>query len=257
MNIFHTLILSLVEGITEFLPVSSTGHLILVSNLLKIPASDFVKSFEIFIQLGAILSVVIIYWKKMIRGFGIWKRIVTAFIPAAVIGLVFYKSIKHYLLGNSGIVVVSLFLGGIILIFFEKFLQKQEKKSGTIDSLNLKNALLIGVFQSVAIIPGVSRSAATIVGGMFLGLKREEAVEFSFFLAVPTMFAATGLDLVKSGINFSSHEILLLGAGFIGSFIAAFFAIKFFLNFVKKNSLVSFGIYRIFLAVVYWVLILR
>ena len=256
MDLFQSLILSIIEGVTEFLPVSSTGHLVLASGLLKIPQTEFVKSFEIFIQLGAILAVVVLYFKKYIQNFKAWKNILIAFVPTAVIGFVLYKIVKKFLLGNSLVVVASLLVGGILLIWLEKIHKEKDSDVGKIENLSSKQSFMIGLAQSISIIPGVSRAAATILGGMFLGLKKETAVEFSFLLAVPTILAATGLDLVKSDLNFSSQEIMALMVGFIGSFITALLVIKWFIKFIKTNNFFWFGIYRIILALIFLIFIM-
>lgn len=258
MTYFHAIILSIVEGITEFLPISSTGHLILTSHLLKISETEFVKSFEIIIQLSAILAIVILYWKTLLTNLEAWKRIIVAFIPTAVIGFTFYKLIKHFLLGNSNIVLISLFVGGIFLIILEGiYKQRKENTIDKIEKLKIKDAFYIGLFQSISIVPGVSRSAASIFGGLSVGLKREKAVEFSFLLAVPTMIAASSLDILKSGATFSGQEIKLLLVGFLGSFIIALFAVKIFLGYIKKHNFIPFGIYRILIAVLFWIIMVR
>ncbi len=248
MTVVQALILSIVEGITEFLPVSSTGHMILVSALLRIPETDFVKSFEIIIQLGAILAVVTLYWKKLFAG---WRRVFIAFFPTAVIGLLLYKLIKTVLLGNPWIVVWSFAAGGVALLFLEKFLKMQDKP------ITASSAFLIGVSQSLSVVPGVSRSAATIAGALLLGISRESAVEFSFLLAIPTMAAATGLDLLKSGRQFTGNQYELLGIGFTGAFITALLTVKWFIAFVKTHSFVPFAWYRIFAALAFYLFILK
>ncbi|MEK7110997.1 MAG: undecaprenyl-diphosphate phosphatase, partial [Patescibacteria group bacterium] len=235
MNLIQTAILSIVEGITEFLPISSTGHLILVSKLLNLPQTEFVKSFEIIIQLGAIMAVVVLYFKKLIDDKKLFPKVLTAFIPSAIIGFVLYKFIKQYLIGNPQIVLISLFIGGILLIILEKILVKIKIKNYLeIEELGLKSCLLIGLSQTVSMIPGVSRAAATIIGGMSVGLSRQSAVEFSFLLAVPTMAAATGLDLLKSYQYFSSQDIKMLTLGFIISFISAKIAVEWLIKFMKN-----------------------
>lgn len=244
MNIIQAIVLSIIEGITEFLPVSSTGHLILASNLLQISQTNFIKSFEIAIQLGSILAVVGMYWRKLFKN---WAVIIAGFLPAAVVGAVAYPFIKQNLIGNTSVVLWSLFLGGLVLLFVDRMPQGK----GT---LNIRSALIIGLFQSVSVIPGVSRAAATIIGGLLVGLDRKSAVEFSFLLAVPTMFAATGLDLVKSGWTFSGSEWLLLLVGFVGSLITARLSVKFFLNFIKPHNFFWFGIYRVGIAVIFFLL---
>jgi len=255
MNLLTAVIFGIVEGITEFLPISSTGHLILTAHILGISQTDFLKTFEIAIQLGAILSVVVLYWRSLIIDFKISKRILVAFIPTALIGLTFYKIIKRYLLGSDQIVLWSLFLGGIILIIFE--LMHGEKKYATeeISSISYKQSFLIGIFQSIAMVPGVSRSAATIIGGLVLGLKRKTIVEFSFLLAVPTMLAATFLDLLKSAHAFTHEQFVFLFIGFLISFIVALLSIKLLLMLIKKHSFIAFGIYRIVIALLFWIVI--
>ena len=250
LNFLDAIILGIVEGITEFLPISSTAHLFLASDILKLTQTEFLKSFEIIIQLGAILAVVILYWKELLK-LEIIKKLIVAFIPTGILGLVFYKIIKTYLLGNVSVVLWSLFLGGIFLIIFERWHKEKESSFEDISNISYKQCLYIGLFQSIAMIPGVSRSAATIIGGLFLGLKRKTIVEFSFLLAVPTMLAATGLDLAKNYKSFSLSESHLLLAGFIASFVMAIVGIKFFLAYIQKNSFTAFGIYRIIAVVLF------
>ncbi len=252
----QALILALVEGITEFLPVSSTGHLIVASRLLGIPQTEFVKSFEIVIQLGAILAVVWLYSKKITRNISWWLKIMTAFVPTAVVGLIFYKTIKTVLLGNMLVDIVSLFVGGVAIIALEKFFASRKLPFKSISQVNLKTSAGIGIFQSVSVIPGVSRAAATIFGGMGLGLTREAATEFSFLLAVPTMAAATGLDLLKTRFAFSTSEYGLMALGFSGAFLAALFTVRWLINFVSRHSFVGFGVYRIVAALIFYKLFL-
>ncbi len=252
MNVLHALIFGVVEGITEFLPISSTGHLMLTARYLGIAQTEFVKSFEIAIQSGAILAVAVLYWKILIKRLDIWKKIITAFLPTAVIGAVMYKIIKRFLLNSTGVVLWSLFLGGIALIIFEYFHRKHEETVGELSFISYPQALLIGLFQSIAVIPGVSRAAATIVGGLLLGLKRRTIVEFSFLLAIPTMLAAMGFDLIKSAHTFNHAQFSLLSIGFIVSFAVALLAIRFLLVFIKKHTFVPFGIYRMLIAFLFW-----
>ena len=251
MHIVHACILGIVEGVSEFLPISSTGHLILAARILKVAQSDFVKSFEIIIQLGAILSVIVLYYKSLLWDWKIIKRLCLAFIPAGIIGLLFYKLIKKFLLGNSLVVFWSLMLGGILIIIFELLHREKENATDDVTSISYKQAIFIGLFQAIAIIPGVSRSAATIIGGLLLGLKRRTIVEFSFLLAIPTMLAAAVLDLSKNAALFSHEQFLSLGVGFITSFIVALLAIKFLLAFIQKHSFIVFGIYRILIALLF------
>ena len=254
MTIFDALILGIVEGISEFLPISSTGHLILASRIFGISPTEFVKTFEIAIQLGAILSVVVLYWRKLLVDLEVIKRVAAAFLPTAVIGLIAYKFVKRYLLGSSDVVVWALFLGGIFLVLFELIHREKKDAVANVTAISYKQAVLIGLFQALAIVPGVSRAAATIIGGLALGLRRGVIVEFSFLLAVPTMLAATLLDLYKSAGAFNGDQIVLLGTGFATSFIVALFAIKFLIHFIKKHNFVPFGIYRILAALLFWLL---
>lgn len=255
MTFLHAIILGIIEGVTEFLPISSTGHLILTSKILQLSQTDFLKSFEISIQLGAILAVVVLYWRSFFVKFEIFKKVIVAFLPTAVVGLIFYKIVKQFLLGNETVVLWALGLGGVFLIIFEIFYHEQEDSIDELEKISWRQSLIIGLCQSIAIIPGVSRAAATIVGGLILGLKRKTIIEFSFLLAVPTMAAATGFDLIKSGGGFSSDQFGLLTVGFVLSFLTAIVAIKFLLRFVKTHSFVSFGIYRIILAILFWFLL--
>lgn len=255
MDILHTVILGIVEGVTEFLPISSTGHLILVTELLDIPATNFQKSFGIIIQLGAILSIIVLYWKTLCN-IDVLKKLAAAFIPTGIIGLALYSLVKTYLLGNQHVVVWSLFLGGVAIIVFELWHKESDTAVADIAGISYKQAVTIGLFQSFAIIPGISRSASTVVGGLFLGLRRTTIVEFSFLLAVPTMLAASGLDLVKNASSFSSSQFGTLAIGFAVSFITALVSIKFLLGYIQKHNFIPFGIYRILVAYVFWLLIL-
>jgi undecaprenyl-diphosphatase len=254
MTFLHALILGIVEGITEFLPVSSTAHLILAVHGLRIPDTEFVKSFEIIIQLGAILSVVVLYWSKF-WNWDVLKKLVVAVIPTGVIGLTVYKAVKGYLLGNLTVVLLALLIGGIALIVFERFQQSSEAEVD-FSQITYRKAFLIGLFQSIAVIPGVSRSAATIVGGSLIGISKRTIVEFSFMLAVPTMVAASGLELVKSRSALAGNWSML-AVGFVVSFITAIIAIKSFLGYIKKHDFSAFGWYRIVLAVVYFLVFIR
>ena len=252
MDVAHAIIFGIVEGITEFLPISSTGHLMLTARYLGIAQTEFVKSFEIAIQSGAILAVVALYWKTLLKGGDIWRKILTAFLPTAVIGALLYKIIKRFLLDSSTLVLWALFLGGMLLILFERFHKEKENATVALSEISYPQALLIGCFQSIAIIPGVSRAAATIVGGLILGLKRKTIVEFSFLLAVPTMCAAMALDLVKSAHAFSLDQFSALAVGLVVSFAVALVAIRFLLVFIQRHTFVPFGIYRMLVALAFW-----
>ena len=255
MNFFHATILGAVEGVTEFLPISSTGHLMLAARLLGLTQTNFVKSFEIAIQLGAILAVIVLYGKSLLIDFKIAKRVCAAFVPTAIIGFALYKFIKHFLLGDSHIVLWSLLLGGVFLIVFEKNHKENALATSDLKNISYHQAFLIGLFQALAVVPGVSRAAATIIGGLMLGIQRKTIVEFSFVLAVPTMLAATGYDLLKSAHHFSSGEWLSLAVGFFTAFLVSITAIKFLLRYIQNHNFVFFGVYRIAVALLFWRLI--
>jgi len=255
VNILHAIIFGIVEGVSEFLPISSTGHLILTAQILNVSQSDFLKSFEIAIQLGAIFSVFVLYFKSLLVNFNIIKKVIIAFIPTAIIGIIFYKVVKRFLLGNSHVVIWSLLIGGIFLIVFELLHREKADAIENVTNISYSQIILIGLFQSIAIIPGVSRSAATIIGGLLLGIKRKTIVEFSFFLAVPTMLAATMLDLSKNVNSFDNNQFVLLLVGFITSFIVALLAIKFLVAFIQRHSFIGFGVYRILIALLFFFLV--
>lgn len=263
MDFVQAIILGIVEGITEFLPISSTGHLILTSNLLRIEQTEFVKTFEIAIQSGAILAVVFLYRHTIFSRGRLTKLVLTAFIPTAIIGFALYKFIKD-LLGNSEVVLLSLFLGGIVLIGIELYLKPDPKRKignwkfeiRNSAAISYEKAFTIGLFQAAAMIPGVSRAAATIIGGMLVGLPRKTAVEFSFLLAVPTMLAATTLDLRQTSFSFDSNQWAALATGLITSFVVALIAIKWLVKYVQNHNFIAFGIYRIILSIVYLLLVL-
>ncbi len=255
MNLFHSIIFGAVEGAAEFLPISSTGHLMLTAHLLGLSQTEFLKSFEIAIQLGAILSVVALYWRSFLVNFEVLKRVLAAFLPTAVIGFILYKSIKKFLMGDIKIVLWSLLVGGILLIIFDKVEEGKERSIRSVAEIPYLKAFWIGVCQALAVIPGVSRSAATIVGGSLLGVERKTIVEFSFLLAVPTMAAATALDLLKSAGEFSKDQCVFLSAGFLASFIVATLVIKWLLAFIKHHGFTRFGIYRILVALLFFFLI--
>lgn len=253
MNILDATILGVIEGLTEYLPISSTGHLIAASQFLGIEQTDFLKSFEIGIQSGAILSVLIVYWQRFFKKIDIefYKKLIFAFIPTAILGLLLKKRIDG-LLESLLVVAITTFLGGIFLIWMEKrnMFGKNQK---TIESLSIKDCLLLGLAQSCAMIPGTSRSGATIVGGLFLGLTKEQATEFSFFLGVPTLLAATVLKM-KDVIPFLNAEnTKIFAIGWLVSFIVAIIAIKGFIRIVSTKGFTGFGIYRIlFGAFLFW-----
>lgn len=271
MTVLESIIIAIVEGLTEFLPVSSTGHMLLAQGLMGIKSTPFTKAFTVIIQFGAILSVVLYYWRRFLpfsikgiaevapredglSGIALYIRMLLAFIPAAVLGFLFEKHIDK-LLGNLWVVVATLFVGGIVMIILDKKLSNDKPAI-----LSPKKAIAIGFFQCLAIIPGVSRSMATIFGGMSQGLTRAQAAEFSFFLAIPTMFGATAYKMLDLYLDFGSTifsdnwQVLLIGS--LVAFAVALAAIKYFIGFVSKYGFVAFGYYRIVLAIVFAALML-
>ncbi|MEK7098460.1 MAG: undecaprenyl-diphosphatase UppP [Patescibacteria group bacterium] len=245
MGFLDAILLGIVEGLTEFLPISSTAHLILASRVLEIPSSDFLLSFIIAIQLGAIASIVILFWKTILWDFERMKRVAVAFIPTALIGFFLYKLLKEVLVENLALIALALLVGGVILIVFEYFHKRETATVEAEGPMPYTSALAIGLAQSLAIIPGVSRAGATILGGLLLGVPRKEIVEFSFLLAVPTMLAATGYDLLKSSAAFATGEWELLAVGFFVSFVAAYIGVRFLVRYVQTHSFAAFGYYRI------------
>ena len=250
MNIIQTLILAVIEGLTEFLPVSSTGHMILASALMKIQDDAFVKTFQIFIQAGAVLSIVMIYARRFLRGVTIYLKLLAAFFPTMVVGFIAYEFIKEHLFSPM-VVAFSLVLGGIVLILIDEKVDTSRSRTDVLENITYKNAFFIGFIQCLSMIPGVSRAAATIIGGVFNGLDKKQAVEFSFLLAVPTMFAATGYDILKTPVQFSGREFMLLALGFIAAFLSAWAAVKVFLKITENYGFRYFGYYRIVIGVVF------
>lgn len=247
MSFLEAIILAIIEGLTEFLPVSSTGHMIIASTFMGIASDDFVKLFTVAIQFGAILSVVFVYFKKFFQTWTFYMKLFVAFIPTGIIGILL-KSKVDALLENVWVVAVSLLLGGIVLLFVDNFFAKNEEEG--LDEVDYKTGFIIGTIQSIAMIPGVSRSAATIIGGLTQKLTRKAAAEFSFFLAVPTMFAATAKSIWDEKellLNSSNNELLLLIVGNIVAFIVAYIAIRSFISYLSKNGFKIFGYYRIVL----------
>ncbi len=255
MSFIDAIILGIVEGLSEFLPISSTGHLILASRLLSLEQTEFLKMFEVVIQLGAILSVVVLYWRRLFFEWETMKRIALALVPSVIIGGIFYSSIKK-LFESEATVVAALFFGGIAIIAFELLHKEHEDATDDISVIPYKTALFVGMFQALSVIPGVSRAGATILGGLFLGMKRRAIVEFSFLLAVPTMIAASAIDLTKNAGGVVESEWLLLAAGFAVSFVVAILAIKFLLRFVESHTFVPFGVYRIVVAVLFFIFVI-
>lgn len=246
MTYLQALILGIIEGITEFLPVSSTGHMIIASSMMGIADDEFVKAFEVIIQFGAILSVLVLYFRRFLPDLPFYKKLFFAFLPTAIIGFI-VKDGVNYLLGSVQVVAWSLIIGGLLLIWSDRFFSHLHTEGKKIQDLTLKQSALLGVFQSIAMIPGVSRSAATIIGGLSLGMNRKEAAEFSFFLAVPTMAAATGYNVLKMYKTIQVDQIGILLFGCVIAFIVAILAIKVFIGIVSRYGFKAFGIYRIIL----------
>ncbi len=245
MTYLEAFIIAVIEGLTEFLPISSTGHMIIATALLGIKATPFVKLFTVAIQLGAILSVVALYFNRFFKSIDFYTKLLVAFVPAAIFGLLLGNYIDAALENILG-VAIALFIGGVVLLFADKwFINNNQDDEKDITYIK---ALKVGLFQCLAMWPGMSRSACTIIGGMSQKLTRKNAAEFSFFLAVPTMFAATAkklLDFYKEGLILNAHEISLLAFGNLVAFIVAFLAIKTFISYLTKHGFKSFGWYRI------------
>lgn len=263
IEVLKVIFLGIVEGITEWLPISSTGHMLLIDEFLKLNFSDdFKELFFVVIQLGAIMAVVLLFWNKMwpfekIEGkiqikkdtFSIWFKTVVACVPGAVITLLFDDYIEEHF-HTPFIISLALILYGVVFIAIESFNKKRQLKVTILSKITYKTALLIGLFQVLSIIPGTSRSGSTIIGALILGLSREVAAEFTFFLAVPVMFGWSALKLLKFGLNFSFNEALILILGMIVAFLVSVIVIKFLMNYIKKHDFKVFGWYRIILGIV-------
>jgi undecaprenyl-diphosphatase len=245
MTIFQAIVIAIVEGITEFLPVSSTGHMMITQELLGMEINDFVKAFTVNIQFGAILSVIVLYWKKFFQTVDFYFKLFVAFIPAAVIGFLASDFIDS-MLEEVWVVAVMLLLGGIVLVFVDKWFNKTETK----ETITYPSAFRIGLFQCIAMIPGVSRSAASIIGGMTQKLDRKTAAEFSFFLAVPTMFAASAYKLLQNYQSIGKDDIDILLIGNVVAFVVALLAIKTFIGILTRYGFKYFGYYRIVVGLV-------
>lgn len=250
MDIFQAIIIAIVEGITEFLPVSSTGHMIITQKLLGIESNSFVKLFTVNIQFGAILSVIILYWKRFFQTFDFYLKLFIAFLPAAFLGFLFSGYIDQ-MLESVLVVAVSLVLGGVFLLFIDSWFNNPSENQ----RITSKKALVIGFFQVIAMIPGVSRSAATIIGGLTQKLNRKNATEFSFFLAVPTMFAASAYEMIKSYKSIQPEHINVLLIGNLVAFLVAILAIKGFITFLTKHGFKVFGYYRIIVGAIILILL--
>ncbi len=248
MDIFQSIILGTIEGFTEFLPVSSTGHMIVASKFLGLPQSSDIKAFEVIIQLAAILAVVVIYKEKFsLKKIELWKRLIVAYLPLAIVGFIFRHQIKA--LFSVQIVAIMFIVGGIVFLIVEKFYKEKEHTITHVEDVTYKQSLWIGIAQVFALIPGTSRAGSTIIGGLLVGLNRKISAEFSFLLAFPVMLTVSGYDMLKHYKEFSDTNLLTLGIGFLVSFIVAFITIKLFLSFLERFTFVSFGIYRIIFGV--------
>ncbi|ECL0840367.1 undecaprenyl-diphosphate phosphatase [Campylobacter jejuni] len=253
MESLYALILGIIEGLTEFLPISSTGHMILGTTILGIDIDEFWKSFLIIIQLGSILAVIFVFWRKLFQGLDIWLKLAVGFFPTGVIGLFVAKYLNA--LFNGWVVVGMLIFGGVVFILIELAHKNKQYRINSLEEISFKQAFCIGIFQSLAMIPGTSRSGASIIGGLLLGFNRKVAAEFSFLLAIPTMIIATAYSIYKEPELLSNANSLIpLSIGFITAFIVAVLVIKFFLKFISKFDFIPFGIYRIILGFVFFYL---
>lgn len=258
MSLFHAVILGAVEGLTEFLPVSSTAHLILANQLLKLRQTDFLTFFDIFIQSGAIFAVFVLYLSFILKNRYLWRKVFISFIPTAFVGFLLEKIITKVFFQSLFLIIFSLFFVGLIFIFVEFFLVKKKiilKKK--IKEMTDKEAFLIGLIQSLSVLPGVSRAGSVILGMIGFGFKRDEAATYSFLLALPTIFAASFYQLIKLDFSLFNFDYLVFTLiGFFTSFFVAVFVVLWFINFLKKNSLIVFGIYRIIIALLFYFFIL-
>ena len=254
MNIFESIILGIVQGFTEFLPISSTGHLIVVSEFMGIKQTAVTKAYEVIIQFAAILAVIFNYKDKFtFKKIELWKKLILAFIPIGMVGFLFAKQIKT--LFSVEVVAIMFIMGGIIFLIVERYYKKKEHEINDIEEVSYKQALLIGLAQICALIPGTSRAGSTIIGAMLVGLSRKASAEFSFLLALPVMCATTAYDLLKHYNDFTDANLTILAVGFVTSFIVAYITIKLFLRFLEKFTFVFFGVYRILLGILLLVLI--
>lgn len=244
MGIFESILLGIIEGFTEFLPISSTGHLIVASQALGIDQTHVTKAYEVIIQFAAILAVLLTYSDKFtIKKIELWKKLILAFIPIGAVGFIFSSQIKAMF--DIKIVAIMFIVGGIIFLIVEKFYTEKEHFIDDVEKVSYKQALWIGIAQIAALIPGTSRAGSTIIGAMLVGLNRKASAEFSFLLAFPVMCATTGYDLLKHYKDFSDANLVVLGVGFVTAFIVAYITIKLFLKFLENFTFIAFGIYRI------------
>jgi len=245
MDIFQSIILGIIEGFTEFLPISSTGHLIVASKFMGIEQTTVTKAYEVIIQFAAILAVFFNYKEKFtLSHVKLWTKVFVAFLPIAIVGFVFSKQIKAMF--SVEIVAVMFIVGGVVFLIMEKFFINDEKaKVKDVEDVTMKQAIYIGLAQIFALVPGTSRAGSTIIGALLVGLSRKASAEFSFLLAFPVMGAVTAYDLLKHYKEFSDANLLVLGVGFVTAFFVAYLTIKLFLAFLERFTFVAFGVYRI------------
>ncbi|MBK7338783.1 MAG: undecaprenyl-diphosphate phosphatase [Saprospirales bacterium] len=250
MSLIDVILTAIVEGITEFLPISSTGHMILLNHLLGDGDDYFSRTFIVFIQLGAILAIVLLYARRFLFNIGVYFRLFVAFLPSAIVGFLLFDFIKTHLF-NPMVVAWALIIGGVILIILDKRLPQRDPEADELSDMTYRRAFFIGLFQCLSVIPGVSRAAATMIGGMTKGLSKKGAAEFSFLLAIPTMAAATGYDLLKFEGHLSFLQWEYLGIGFVVAFLTALLVVKWFVHLLDKHGFSIFGYYRIVVGVIF------
>ncbi|MEA3419352.1 MAG: undecaprenyl-diphosphate phosphatase [Campylobacterota bacterium] len=254
MDIFQAIIIGIIEGFTEFLPISSTGHMIVASKFLGVEENDLVKAYEVIIQFAAILAVMLIYRDKLsFSKIELWKKLILAFLPLAIIGYIFKDQIKA--LFSVEVVAIMFIVGGIIFLIVEKFYQEETSYTTDVEAVSYKQAMWVGVAQVFSLIPGTSRAGATIIGGLLTGMDRKTSAEFSFLLAIPVMGAVSGYDLLKHYQDFADANWVAFAIGFVVAFVVAYLTIKLFLAFLQRFTFVAFGIYRIILGVILLIII--
>jgi undecaprenyl-diphosphatase len=256
MNIFHAIVLGVVEGVTEFLPISSTAHMMFATRLMGLDPAGFVTSFTIAIQVGAIAAVALVALRRLLADPHLIRVTAIGFIPTALFGFFAYPYVRGLLSGSPLVPIVALAVGGFLLIVFERMQVGKLATGNRLEATTVRQAVLVGIAQCVAFVPGVSRAAATVVGGMASGMTRKAAVELSFLLAIPTMAAATGLDLFEVGFSFSPHEWQLLAVGLVTSFVTALVTVRWLLRYIETHTFASFGLYRIIAAIVLAIVLL-
>lgn len=252
MTIFQAVILGIVEGLTEFLPISSTAHLILMSQLLNIPVTEFTKLFEVVIQSGAILAVVILYIRLVLNNRLLLSQIIVSFIPTAIAGFVLHDTIKNVFFESNMLIAIALFMGSLVFLVIEYMIKKKHViLSEELQKMTYSQAFFIGLIQAFSVVPGVSRAGAVIVIMVLLKYKRTDAAIYSFLLAIPTIFAASVFDLIKTDLSLFSHgsSVLIITVGFLSAFLSAFFVVRWFIQFLQSKTLIPFALYRIMLAV--------